>query len=78
MKLHRLDLYSHLSHEMSLADLELIETLDAIRTLLRQRLENPGQRAVQRELHVLMTTFWKALEVRESVAYELSRVASHG
>lgn len=60
---------------MSLADLEVIETLDGIRALLRRCGDNPNDREAKRELRIQQSTFWQALEVRESVAMNLERVS---
>lgn len=74
MKIHRLDLFSHLSHELGLADLELIESLDGVRTLLRRTFESPGDRSAKRELKIQKENFWAALEIREATALDLARV----
>lgn len=74
MKYQRLDLYSHVSHELAYADLQVIEVLDNVRLLTRRSLENPQDRETKRELAVQKATFWKSIEVRESVALDLVRV----
>lgn len=78
MRFQRLDLYSHLSHELAHADMEIIETLDSVRLLIRRCIENPGDRSIRGELHRQKSAYWRALEMRESVAYELARVTSNG
>lgn len=79
MKIHRLDLYSHLSHELSLADLELIESLDGLRALLRRSFENPSDREAKRDLRIQKEIFWTALEIREATALDLARATQpHG